>query len=99
MLTIKFRYKSPESSVSKLIEKPVYDTETSIDNSSENFVFAASVAEFGMLLRNSSFKSKAGFEQVLQLARHATGADKEDYRKEFVGLVEKAKELTGTAMK
>jgi Ca-activated chloride channel homolog len=64
-----------------------------IANTSDNFRFAASVAEFGMLLRHSEFKSAASYENVLQLARTARGDDEEGYRREFIELVEGAKLL------
>ena len=57
------------------------------------FRFAASVAQFGMLLRNSEFKSNASYIDVLSLARKAKGNDEEGYRSEFVRLVESAQLL------
>jgi Ca-activated chloride channel family protein len=93
ILTVKFRYKEPEGDVSKLIEHPVKDKQILIAATSDNFRFAASVAEFGMLLRNSAFKSTSSFDQVLTLARKAKGSDEEGYRSEFVRLVESAQML------
>lgn len=90
MMTVKFRYKAPDGDVSKLIEHPVKDKEISIAKTSDNFRFAASVAEFGMLLRNSEFKSAASFNNVLSLARKAKANDEEGYRSEFIRLVESA---------
>ncbi len=57
IMTVKFRYKAPDGDVSKLIEHPLKDDQLSIAKTSDNFRFAASVAEFGMLLRNSEFKA------------------------------------------
>ncbi|RYY68603.1 MAG: DUF3520 domain-containing protein [Chitinophagaceae bacterium] len=88
MMTIKFRYKAPDGEVSKLIEHPVKDNQVAIANVSDNFRFAAAVAQFGMLLRNSEYKSNASYQSVLQLAKSALSIDKEGYRKEFVSLVE-----------
>ena len=48
-MTVKFRYKAPDGDVSKLIEHPVKDKQIPIAKTSDNFRFAASVAEFGML--------------------------------------------------
>ncbi len=93
MMTVKFRYKTPDGDVSKLIEHPVLDKQISIVKTSDNFRFASSVAEFGMLLRNSTFKSSSSFENVLSLARKAKGNDEEGYRSEFVRLVESAQML------
>jgi len=93
IMTIKFRFKTPGGSVSRLIEHPVYDSHVAIKKTSGNFRFAAAVAEFGMLLRNSEFKSSATYDNVLSIARNAVEADKDGYRKEFLTLVEEARSL------
>lgn len=93
MMTVKFRYKAPNGEVSKLIEHPVLDEQIPIAKTSDNFRFAASVAEFGMLLRNSEYKSNASFSNVLALARKAKGNDEEGYRSEFIKLVGNAESL------
>ncbi len=88
ILTVKFRYKAPDGDVSRLIEHPVKDKQVAISKTSDNFRFAASVAQFGMLLRNSEFKSTSSYDNVISLARKAKGADEEGYRSEFIRLVE-----------
>lgn len=93
MLTIKFRYKKPDEDVSKLIEHPVIDTNLPIEKTSENFRFATAVAEYGMLLRNSEFKSNASYDHVLQQSSKSLGKDEEGYRSEFVKLVKNTKLL------
>lgn len=90
ILHVKFRYKKPDGNTSLLIEHPVMNDITDVKNTSDNFRFAAAVAEFGMLLRNSEYKQNASFSSVLSMASAATGADKEGYRKEFISLVHKA---------
>lgn len=87
MMTIKFRYKSPEAEISNLIVHTVSDTITPLQNTSENFRFACAVVQFGMLLRNSEFKGNASYERVIQLANSSLGKDEDGYRKEFVKLV------------
>ncbi len=96
LMTVKFRYKAPDGDVSRLIEHPVRDDRTAIAATSDNFRFAAAVAEFGMLLRDSEYKSAASFENVLSLARKAKGSDEEGYRSEFLRLVESAQLLVKT---
>jgi Ca-activated chloride channel family protein len=93
IMNIKFRYKAPGSEESKLMIQPVMDYSTSSTKASENFRFAAAVAEFGMLLRNSEFKARASYTSVLQAAKNALVFDKEGYRKEFIHLVESAQLL------
>ncbi len=55
LMTVKFRYKKPDGNVSKLIVHPMIDNNISIEKTSDNFRWAASVASFGMLLRQSQF--------------------------------------------
>ncbi len=69
---------------------PVLDDAVALDQTSDNFRFAAAVAEFGMLLRDSSFKGDASYDAVLALAKDAMGDDEAGYRLEFVHLVETA---------
>jgi Ca-activated chloride channel family protein len=71
------------------------DVNTSINKTSENFRFAAAVAAFGMLLRDSKYKGNINFNYVHELANKAIGKDEEGYRKEFVTLIEKAAKLKG----
>jgi Ca-activated chloride channel family protein len=93
MMTVKFRYKAPNGEVSKLIEHAVNDSHIPILKMSDNFRFAAAVAEFGMLLRNSEFKAEASFDNVIRMARKAKGIDDQGYRSEFIRLVESAHSL------
>jgi Ca-activated chloride channel family protein len=64
-------------------------------HTSDNYRFAAAVASFGMLLRNSEFKQHASYTSVLQLANTAVGKDAEGYRKEFIKLVKTAADIAG----
>ncbi len=89
-MNIKLRYKQPDGNTSILMEHPVTDEQVSIFKTSDNFRFAAAVAEFGLLLRDSKYRGDADFEQVQSLAERAMGSDKEGYRKEFVTIVENA---------
>lgn len=52
--------------------------------------FAAAVAEYAMLLRNSKYKGDATFASALQLAIEAKGDDPYGHRAEFVELVQRA---------
>jgi Ca-activated chloride channel family protein len=93
IMTVKFRYKQPDGNTSKLMEHPVNDSRIALASASENFRFAAAVAEFGMLLRNSTFKSAASWGDVLNMAMNAKGKDEEGYRSEFISLVKNAEFL------
>ncbi|MGB3589705.1 MAG: YfbK domain-containing protein, partial [Tunicatimonas sp.] len=87
-LTLKLRYKAPDGDTSRLIEQVLTGDVKSFDESSENLQFAASVAGFGMLLRDSQFKGNFTYGAVAQMARDAQGEDREGYRQEFIRLVE-----------
>ena len=93
LMTVKFRYKKPDGDISKLIEHPMVDNRIDLSETSDNFRFAASVAEFGLLLRNSEYKQGSSYSNVLSLAKQALGKDTEGYRKEFLNLVQKAKSM------
>lgn len=91
ILTVKLRYKEPDGNTSKLIQEAVIDRSAAFESTSNNFRFAASVAEFGMLLRQSDFKQQASFAHVIQTASRAMGTDREGYRSEFIKLAKSAK--------
>jgi Ca-activated chloride channel family protein len=94
ILTVKFRYKKPNEDKSRLLVYPIEFKQLELNNTSENFRFAAAVAEWGLLLRNSENKGSANYQQVLDLANGAKGADLEGYRAEFIQLVKQSKELS-----
>jgi Ca-activated chloride channel homolog len=94
-LYVKIRYKKPDSGTSVLLDFPLTYDPVSFAESSNNFKWASSVAEFGMLLRDSEFKADSNFSKVLEMAKGSVGEDSEGYRKEFIELVKKAKDLSG----
>ncbi len=95
LMTIKFRYKKPNEEVSKLITHVLNDKSKKLEETSNNFRFSAAVAEFGLLLRDSEFKGKANYNQVVSLAKESRGEDSEGYRAEFVRLVESCQLMQG----
>jgi Ca-activated chloride channel family protein len=88
--TVKLRYKLPDGDKSELIEVVVRDRGEAAQPSAD-FRFAAAVAEFGMLLRNSPHKGSSSYDQVLSLA---SAVSQDQRRREFIELVDKAKRLT-----
>jgi len=60
---------------------------------SRHIGFAAAVAQFGMLLRDSPFKGDATWADVIRLGRSHRGQDRDGYRAEFVRLAELAASL------
>lgn len=94
LLTVKFRYKKPTENESLLLTSVLRAGNSSFESSSVNFQFASSVAEFGMLLRDSEFKGKSSFDHVIKTAKLNKGTDEDGYRSEFIQLVEMAKSLS-----
>lgn len=95
-MTVKLRYKAPDSDLSKLIEMPVKDEGKTLTASSEEYKFSAAVAGFGLLLRDSAYRGMLGWETVRRLAIDGKGADKLGYRGEFLQLIDKARGLKET---
>lgn len=88
LLTVKLRYKLPDEDISKKLELPLVDSKG--NNVSSDFRFAAAVAMFGQLLRDSDFKGDATYAQVIAMAKTALDNDERGYRREFLRLVETA---------
>ena len=63
------------------------DDGRSFRDSTVDFKFATAVAEFGMLLRESSHKGNATFATVLHHAEEGQGNDQFGYRSEFISMV------------
>lgn len=96
LATVKFRYKDIDAEKSKLQSHVVLPQLVPLSKASQNIQFASAVAELGMLLRNSSFKQGANFDELIARAKMAKGKDLEGYRAEFIGLAQDAKALVGT---
>ncbi|WP_027002446.1 vWA domain-containing protein [Hugenholtzia roseola] len=88
ILNLKLRYKKPKEDTSKLIVQPLLNKSVALSEASENLRFAASVAELGLILRDSPYKAQANYAQVLDLAKNALGKDSQGDRAEFVKLAE-----------
>jgi hypothetical protein len=92
LMTVKLRFKPHDGDTSALMEVPFIDNGMTVDEASEDFRFAASVAAFGMLLRGSSRSGDATFDMVRDLAESGMGAE-DSHRLEYLDLVEKAASL------
>ena len=90
LATIRLRYKKPQEETSTELIRKIPAVAESLNKASGNISFAAAVAEWGTVLRNSEYKGSATYGQILDLARKAKGADAEGYRAEFIRLVEMA---------
>jgi Ca-activated chloride channel family protein len=88
LLNVKLRYQPPSGGASRLVSRVVRTGER---GAPETLGFAAAVAEFGMLLRNSEYKGTSSWDDVLRLAKGGMGRDPGGYRAEFLRLVEVAR--------
>jgi Ca-activated chloride channel family protein len=84
---LKLRYKQPGGDESQLIERPL-TREMAEQAVSTDFHFAAAVAGYGMLLRDSKYKGSLTFEAVRRLAERGRGEDPNGTRAGFISLIE-----------
>jgi Ca-activated chloride channel family protein len=90
---LRLRYKQPTGDQSELITFPIIDGGAKLGDSSIDFRFAAAVAEFGMLLRDSPHRGTASWAQAKSLAEGALGQDRGQHRQEFLALLGRAERV------
>lgn len=99
LLTVKLRYKPLEAKESVLLSQAVMASNRTLASTSEDFRFAASVAGFGMLLRQPEAPPALTYPMLLELAKNSRGKDLEGYRSECIRLIESAEMLSKYAKK
>jgi secreted protein with Ig-like and vWFA domain len=90
LLTVKLRWKRPDGDTSTLVEVPLADRGGAFGAAPADLRFAAAVAAFGMILRESSERGDASLPLVAEIAGKALGRDEGGYRAEFLDLVRHA---------
>ena len=98
LLTVRLRYKQPDQDQSLELVSPLAPPK-SIAPPAGELEFAAAVAGFGMLLRDSPHKGSASYAMVRAMAERARGQDKEGYRAELLRLMTAAEGLSPRAAK
>ncbi len=96
LLTLKLRFKDSSAEVSRKLDFPLTDAGGRFENASADFKFAAAVAAFGMILRESPHKGSATIGDVIAWAAAGAaraGSDVGGYRSEFIDLARKAQAL------
>ncbi len=93
LMTVKLRFKKPDGDKSELIERSFSDDGRDFAKASPELKFAAAVAEFGMVLRESEHKGNGTLGAVLEWAQEGKGSDANGYRAGFIELVRKAQGL------
>jgi Ca-activated chloride channel homolog len=92
-VTVKLRHKKADGETSELTERSFTDNGSKFENAAPDLKFAAAVAEFGMLLRDSQYKGKGTFGAVIEWAQEGKGRDTAGYRAGFIELARKAQSL------
>jgi Ca-activated chloride channel family protein len=93
LLTLKLRFKRPDGDRSQQRDYPLVDRGEKFGRASIDFRFAASVAMFGLVLRESNYRGSSTLAAVEEIASAALGEDPRGYRAEFIDLVRKAEQL------
>lgn len=84
-MTLSIRYKEPDGDVSKLLEYPIGAGDYT-EKPSDDFMFAAAVAEFSMALRGSEYLGDGSYEDILNMLDDIDLDD--EYKEEFYNLVD-----------
>jgi Ca-activated chloride channel family protein len=92
VLTVKLRYQAPEGGPSQLLAQSLAGAARPITLASADQQFAAAVAEFGLLLRQSPQRGTATYAGAAQLAQASRSAAPD--RAELVQLLGLAQEIT-----
>jgi Ca-activated chloride channel family protein len=89
---LKIRYKLPNENTSKLITTPIKaSSEEELSAEDDDVRFSVAVASFGQLIKGSKYVEDMDFDDVIDMAQKAKGADEYGYRSEFIQLVRSAK--------
>lgn len=94
--TVEVRYKNPDNDESKSVSK-TYTTQDIVEG--EDVVFIGCVVEFGLVLRQSQYAQEADLANVaerLNTLQSVVGENADEFRKEFLELVEKAQQIYGS---
>ncbi|MCR4908259.1 MAG: VWA domain-containing protein [Lachnospiraceae bacterium] len=91
LLTVNIRYKEPDGDTSVLRDYPVtadmYTEEMDDDTS-----WAAGVAQFGMLLRDSEYKGDSSYQVIYDRLKLIPAVLDDDYKAEFLYLVRRVRD-------
>ncbi len=87
------RYQEPGGSTNQQHFFSLTQRDTPFADASPDFQFAAAVASFGMMLRESPHRGITSFSAVGEWARRGASYDPGGYRAEFLGLVKNAERL------
>ena len=91
LLAVNIRYKEPDSNVSQLRTFPVTQDMigTTMDDDTS---WAAGVAQFGMLLRESEYAGTSTYEDIIDRLKQSPKVMNDDFRAEFIYMAEQVKD-------
>ena len=91
LMWVKLRYRSPAGGTSREISSVLKEGDS---QESDNLRWAATVAELGLLLKDSEFRGQASYSGVIRraeaLLENSRGGAEDDLRRGFVGLARQA---------
>jgi Ca-activated chloride channel family protein len=93
LATVSVRYQAPQGSASELLSMDVPGHARPLAQTSDSFRFAAAVAGFGMLLRESPHAGNASLGELRNLASTSLADDPHGDRRELVALIDRARSL------
>ncbi len=93
LATVRVRAKSPQGYKAEEQAFELFDADVrpKLSDASKDFQFAASVAAFAEILRESPYAKNLSLDLVEEIAQSATG--KQEDRREFLGLIKKARRV------
>jgi hypothetical protein len=95
MLKVNISYIAPNDPGTRSLSFSLPDRGQPFARASTDFRFAAAVASFGMILRDSPYKGSATFDSTLAIARDSMGSDLNGSRHEFMQFVQRARQIRG----
>ncbi len=95
LLELRLRYKLPGQSGSLLTAQKVANRSVAFASASPEMRFAASVAGFGLLLKDSGYKGSLNWAQLQEMAVKAVAKSQDPLRQEFLELIGIARALDG----
>lgn len=93
---LKLRYKAPDADKSQLLTFPISKQQMQA-KASGNLAFAAAVAAFADRLRGGEHIGTFSYSEIANLAKQHLGRDDFGYRQELLGLIDRARSLSGEA--
>lgn len=93
LLTVKFRFKKPDSDEKSILMQQIVHTSKLNKTTSANFLWATTVASFGMLLSHSDYAGILSYNSLKSYLKQINIADLDENKLEMINLIEKAEQL------